>query len=220
MSRKTWIFSALGVIASANIVVSDTGSSELKAQDAVDQAVAINSGDDAADELIELVPEAIPYISDEVVQPLPQPAAPDTPARASSLGELVGQIKAPAQLSEEMHCLASAVYFESRGEPLAGQLAVAQVVINRADDGRFPASYCGVVYQKSQFSFVKNGRMPQPRTGTKAWADAIAIARIAHQGLWQSEAGDAVFFHATYVRPDWSHRKTRLAQISTHVFYR
>jgi spore germination cell wall hydrolase CwlJ-like protein len=220
MSRKTWIFSALGVIASANIVVSDTGSAELKAQDAADQAVAIDSGDDAADELIELVPETIPYISDEVVQPLPQPAMPDKPARASSLGELVGQMKVSDPLSEEMHCLASAVYFESRGEPLAGQLAVAQVVINRADDGRFPASYCGVVYQKSQFSFVKNGRMPQPRTGTKAWADAIAIARIAHQGLWQSEASDAVFFHATYVRPDWSHRKTRLAQISTHVFYR
>lgn len=219
MSRKTWIFSALGVIASANIVVSGNDSAELKAQDTADQAAAIDSGADAADELIELVPETIPYISDEVVQPLPQPAAPETSARASSLDELVGHMKAAAPLSEEMHCLASAVYFESRGEPLAGQLAVAQVVINRADDGRFPASYCAVVYQKSQFSFVKNGRMPQPRTATKAWANAVAIARIAHQGLWQSEAGNAVFFHATYVRPDWSHRKTRLAQISTHVFY-
>jgi spore germination cell wall hydrolase CwlJ-like protein len=220
MSRKTWIFSALGVIASANIVISGSGSAELKAQDAADQWAGISGGDDATDDLIELVPDTIPYISNAVVQPLPQPAAPEMPARASSLGELVGQMKASPPLSEEMHCLASAVYFESRGEPLAGQLAVAQVIINRTDDGRFPASYCGVVYQKGQFSFVKNGRMPRPRAGTAAWVNAMAIARIAHQGLWQSEASDAVFFHATYVRPDWSHRKTRLAQISTHVFYR
>jgi spore germination cell wall hydrolase CwlJ-like protein len=58
------------------------------------------------------------------------------------------------------------------------------------------------------------------RSGTAAWARAVAIAQIAHQGLWESEAGEAVFFHARHVRPQWSQRKTRLAQIDTHIFYR
>jgi spore germination cell wall hydrolase CwlJ-like protein len=97
---------------------------------------------------------------------------------------------------------------------------VAQVVINRAEDRRFPTSYCGVVYQRAQFSFVKNGRMPKIRTHTAAWQRAKAIARIAHDGMWDSPAGDAVFFHANYVRPKWSYRKQRLAQIDTHIFYR
>ena len=58
------------------------------------------------------------------------------------------------------------------------------------------------------------------RTGTAAWTRAVAIAEIAHKGLWESEAGDAVFFHARYVRPSWSRTKTQLAQIDTHIFYR
>ena len=62
--------------------------------------------------------------------------------------------------------------------------------------------------------------MPRIRTGTKAWDRAKAIARIAHEGLWDSEAADAVYFHAKYVRPKWSYRKERTAQIDTHVFYR
>ena len=127
---------------------------------------------------------------------------------------------AAGSLSEEMQCLAGAVYFESRGEPLAGQLAVAQVIINRAEDRRFPSSYCGVVFQRSQFSFVKNGHMPRIRTGTLAWKRAQAVARIAHRGLWDSEASDALYFHANYVRPSWSRRKVALATIDTHVFYR
>jgi len=140
---------------------------------------------------------------------------------AGSLGELIAMVDADAALlSEDMRCLAGAVYFEARGEPLAGQLAVAQVIINRAGDARFPASYCGVVRQRGQFSFMRGSRMPQVRTGSPAWGRAVAIAQIAHQGMWESEAGDAVFFHANYVRPGWSQRKTKLAQINTHIFYR
>ena len=79
-----------------------------------------------------------------------------------SLRELVHRSPPRAKLSEELHCLAGAVYFGSRGEPLDGQLAVAQVIVNRAEDRRFPSSYCGVVFQRSQFSFVKGGSMPHP----------------------------------------------------------
>jgi spore germination cell wall hydrolase CwlJ-like protein len=139
---------------------------------------------------------------------------------AGSLHELVGMIDTAAPMDAEMRCLAGAVYFEARGEPLAGQLAVAQVIVNRTEDGRFPRSYCGVVAQPGQFSFMRGSRMPAVREGSPAWTRAVAVARIAHQGLWDSDAGNAVFFHARYVKPSWSRTKTRLAQIDTHIFYR
>ena len=170
---------------------------------------------------VELVPDQpITFVSQEVVQPLSAAPAQAVLTEAGSLADLVGMVDADTALTEEMRCLAGAVYFEARGEPLAGQLAVAQVIINRSEDNRFPRSYCGVVAQPGQFSFMRGSRMPAIRTGTTAWSRAVAIAEIADKGLWESEAGEAVFFHAKYVRPSWSHRKTRLAQIDTHIFYR
>lgn len=171
--------------------------------------------------------EVVPvFVENEVVQELPAQAeaesenfADDVP-QADSLRALIDAMPAAGQLSEELQCLAGAVYFESRGEPLEGQLAVAKVIMNRAEDRRWPSSYCAVVYQRSQFSFVKNGRMPRIKTGSAAWKRAQAIARIAHRGLWDSSAEDAVYFHAKYVRPGWSRRKVAVATIDTHVFYR
>ncbi len=163
------------------------------------------------------------FISQEVVQPIAAAdgaAVQSTEARATSLRELVAQTETGHALSEQLECLAGAVYFEARGEPLAGQLAVAQVVINRSQNPRFPSSYCGVVMQPQQFSFVRRGEMPRISTGTAAWQRAKAIARIAHEGLWESEAGDALYFHAKYVRPGWSQRKVARATIHRHVFYR
>lgn len=175
----------------------------------------------------QLTEEVVPvFVENEVVQELPEEPEAHTEnltgdaPQASSLRELVDAMPAAGQLSDELQCLAGTVYFESRGEPLDGQLAVAQVVINRSEDRRWPSSYCGVVYQRAQFSFVKNGRMPRIKTGSKAWQRAQAIARIAHRGLWDSSARDAVYFHANYVRPSWSRRKVALATIDTHVFYR
>jgi spore germination cell wall hydrolase CwlJ-like protein len=175
----------------------------------------------------QLTEEVVPvFVENEVVQELPEEseAESENPSgdapKAGSLRDLVASIPAAGQSSEELHCLAGAVYFESRGEPLEGQLAVAQVIMNRAEDSRWPSSYCGVVRQRAQFSFVKNGRMPHIRTGSAAWKRAQAIARIAHRGLWDSSAGDAVYFHAKYVRPSWSRRKVAVATIDTHVFYR
>ena len=119
-----------------------------------------------------------------------------------------------------MRCLAQAVYFEARGEPLDGQLAVAEVVISRSQSGHFPADYCSVVTQPAQFSFVRRGVIPRPDTASAAWERAKAIAQIAHQDLWDTDAKGAMFFHAAYVKPKWAHRKTALARIDTHVFYR
>ena len=174
-----------------------------------------------------LTEEVVPvFVEKAVVQELPESAearsdiSTDDGQQAGSLRELVDAMPAEGALSEELQCLAGAVYFESRGEPLDGQLAVAQVIINRAEDSRWPSSYCSVVHQRAQFSFVKNGRMPHIRTSSGAWQRAQAIARIAHRGLWDSSAREAVYFHAKYVRPSWSRRKVAVAKIDTHVFYR
>jgi spore germination cell wall hydrolase CwlJ-like protein len=161
------------------------------------------------------------YIAEEVVQPLPTEETLEARvAQAPSLQELVGDMPVAEELSADLKCLAQAVYFEARGEPLAGQLAVARVVINRATSGLYPPDYCAVVTQRSQFSFVKGGRIPEADTGSDAWRRARAIAQIAHQDLWQSEAQGALYFHASYVNPSWARRKTQLARIDTHIFYR
>jgi spore germination cell wall hydrolase CwlJ-like protein len=173
----------------------------------------------------ETVPQAPPspvqFVSEQVVQPLPGPEPVDARlADAGSLKELVAAMPESASLSRELECLAGAIYFESRGEPLAGQLAVGQVIVNRTESGAFPSDYCGVVFQRSQFSFVRGGSMPRIDRGSTAWRRASAIARIAHEGLWDSAAGDALYFHARYVKPSWSRTKIARATIDSHIFYR
>ncbi|MBV7265581.1 cell wall hydrolase [Erythrobacter ani] len=223
MSRKTYTLSAAAIVAAAGLSFSSADSAEAIAQDAAALPAATETAA-TAEELIEIVPEPTVFVSEEVVQPVDDADGADSDRGSSygaaSLRELVSMVDAPESMSEQMRCLAGAVYFESRGEPLPGQLAVAKVVINRAEDRRFPASYCGVVYQRAQFSFVKNGRMPRINSGSAAWERAKTIARIAHDDMWDSEADDAVYFHANYVRPKWSYRKQRTAQIDTHIFYR
>jgi len=177
----------------------------------------------------EIVPATAPvFVEKEVAQEIPaetaetEPALPssDETPRASSLRELVAMTPTDGALSEELQCLAGAVYFEARGEPIEGQLAVAQVIINRTESSAFPSDYCGVVTQRAQFSFVKNGRIPSRRSNAGAWERARKIARIAHEGLWNSEARDSLYFHATYVKPRWARTKQARATIKTHVFYR
>lgn len=184
------------------------------------------SGAIAQDQLPETAPvkaetapevDQIRFVAEEVVQPLPEATA--NPA-ARSLRALVETMPADAQLSRDLQCLASAVYYEARGETLEGQLAVGQVVVNRAESGQFPQDYCGVVSQRGQFSFVSGGNIPTPPQHSAAWVRASAIARIAHQEMWSSAANDALFFHASRVRPSWAGRKMARARIDSHIFYR
>lgn len=172
-------------------------------------------------------PQQVVFTSEPVVQDVPpQPEIVIAPEkaiepeviRAASLRELVAKLPHSENLSREMHCLAGAIYFESRGESIQGQLAVGRVITERSKSRRFPNSYCGVVTQRSQFSFVRGGRIPAPRVGTKAWKRAVAIARIADQGMWDSPAEGALFFHADHVAPRW--KLTRVAQVDNHIFYR
>jgi spore germination cell wall hydrolase CwlJ-like protein len=102
---------------------------------------------------------------------------------------------------------------------LAGQLAVGQVIANRANSGgRFPSSYCGVLFQRSQFSFVRGRSLPSVPRASKQWQTAVAMAKIVDKGLKASVIGNALFFHARYVSPGW--RLKRVASIGNHIFYR
>jgi len=192
-----------------------------------------NTGAAAQDKVpdgLEIVSRFTPeYTSRPLVQPLPAegedatglPLDADDPtpeAKAGSLADLVSVQPRLDELPRELQCLAGAVYFEARGESLAGQLAVGRVIVARSKSGRFPDSYCGVVFQRSQFSFVQGNRMPTIRTASRGWRDAVAIAQIAHAGSWRSPAEGALFFHATHVSPGW--RLARVARVDNHVFYR
>ena len=135
------------------------------------------------------------------------------------LSTMVAELRAPDAGSRELECLATGIYFESKSEPLAGQLAVGKVIANRAQSGgRFPGTYCGVLFQRGQFSFVHGGRLPVVPRSNKQWQTAVALAKIVDQGLQQSSVGNALFFHARYVSPGW--RMKRVASIGNHVFYR
>src|SRR3954471_22546585 len=148
-------------------------------------------------------------------EPAPAAAAVAPP----TLDELVGTYEAAAPADREQDCLAKAVYFESRGEPIEGQLAVAEVVMNRAASGRYPAGLCDVITQKAQFSFIRNGRFPTPDEASEAWRKAVAIAKIASDKLVSTLPSDVLWYHADYVAPSWGKRLTRTAQIGLHIFY-
>lgn len=137
-----------------------------------------------------------------------------------SLSQLVEQYATGAALDEQQKCLATAVYFESMGEPLAGQLAVARVVLNRAASGRYPDSWCAVVKQKAQFSFVRAGQFPRIDPACAAWRKAQAIARIAVANASATLPTDVLWYHADYVAPGWGKRLQRVEKIGAHIFYR
>ena len=156
----------------------------------------------------------------DVLAPLDTPTpVSEAPARVSGdLASMVAQLRSTEAGSRELECLAGAIYFESKSESLKGQLAVGHVIANRAASGRFPSSYCGVVYQRSQFSFVRSGSMPRIARSHMQWKNAVAIAKIVDQKLAPTPVSKALFFHARRVSPGW--RLTRVATLGNHVFYR
>lgn len=151
-----------------------------------------------------------------VIQPLPAVAMTEDDDY-DSLAEAVAA-QDSAQVDATQRCLAGAIYFESKGEPLAGQLAVANVIINRSKSGRFPADVCSVVKQRGQFSFVRGGEIPSIDEGRTAWRTALAVARVALDAEWDSPAPKALFFNTPDRRPGGN--VTKIAMIGNHVFYR
>ena len=152
----------------------------------------------------------------EIVQPLPQAALQEDQDFAT-LSAAMASVESDATVDSELNCLAVGVYYESKSEPLAGQLAVADVIINRTQSGRFPKSICSVITQRGQFSFVRGGKMPTPPANAQ-WRKALAVAKVARKDLWDSPAGNALYFHARYVKPSWG--RARVATVGNHVFYR
>ncbi len=127
---------------------------------------------------------------------------------------------------KEQRCLAAGVYFEARGEPVAGQAAVAQVILNRVRNPKYPNTVCGVVYQnkswrnRCQFSFACDGirdRIASPAY----WDTAEEVAQAVTAGvIWFPEVGSSTHYHATYVRPRWARTMKRMKKIGQHIFYR
>ena len=133
---------------------------------------------------------------------------------------LVDRYATSAQLDAESTCLATAVYFEARGESLEGQLAVARVVMNRAASGKYPPSWCATVKQPAQFSFVQGGRFPPVNVDCAAWRKAQAVAELAEANIIPSVGSDVLWYHADYVSPSWGGRLDRVEKIGQHIFYR
>ena len=175
------------------------------------------------------VPAVIELMNDEIFLPA-DPADPLSPAQeeevsaaepvtpTGDLTSLVAQFRGAEPGSRELECLAAGIYFESKSEPLSGQLAVGEVIVNRANSGRFPSSYCGVLFQRGQFSFVRGKSYPSIPRASRQWKTAVAIAKIADQEMHASAVPDALFFHAKRVQPRW--RLTRVGSVGNHVFYR
>jgi spore germination cell wall hydrolase CwlJ-like protein len=143
---------------------------------------------------------------------------PKTPAERLGLS---GKARAKAE-----KCLAQAIYFEARGEPERGQMAVAQVVINRVFSGYYPKNICDTVYQNAdhrfacQFTFACDG-IPETVDEPQAWLRAVRIARDFLDGkYWVPEIGRATHYHAYWVHPDWVHEMKKIYKIGVHTFYR
>lgn len=128
-------------------------------------------------------------------------------------------------LEKERRCLVEGIYYEARGENAKGQLAVAEVVLNRVLSGRYPSTICGVVFQgakagRCQFSFACDNSMKHPRNKV-AWRKAQRLAHYVLSGqVNKSIIGTATYYHASYVSPYWAPSMVEVAKIGQHVFYR
>lgn len=169
------------------------------------------------------IPGDVIFESSAVVQSLPEPVESATEGAASdavrpaSLSSMVRDMAADSADSAEQRCLAIGVFYESRAEPLEGQLAVAHVILNRAQSGRFANSVCGVLTQPHQFSFVRGGVLPTPANSAQ-WRTSVGVAKVAMAGDMASPVPGAMFFHAARVSPGWN--RPRIARLGNHVFYR
>jgi hypothetical protein len=175
-------------------------------------------GTDAAVPALALPP---PVVLPAVIRVLPPPAPGVPPLTPAQRLHLEGKARAKAE-----HCLAQAVYFEARDQPYKGQVAVAQVVINRVFSPFYPNDVCGVIYQNAhrhlacQFTFTCDGK-PERVTEQHAWARARRIAKLTLDGkLYVKAVGTATHYHAIYVHPYWTREMHKMVREGIHNFYR
>ena len=163
-----------------------------------------------------VAPEAALQINSQI----PFATGPNPAARPFALAAAGAEARDRA-----LECLTSAIYYEAGHEPLAGQQAVAQVVLNRVRHPAFPASVCGVVYQGSmrttgcQFTFTCDGSLARAPERS-SWNRAREVAKAALGGFVQPAVGNATHYHASYVAPYWAPTLAKTAVIGAHIFYR
>jgi spore germination cell wall hydrolase CwlJ-like protein len=152
-------------------------------------------------------------------------AGKDDPAPQGSPAERLGLEGKERAKAEK--CLADAIYFESRGEEKRGQMAVAQVIMNRVFSGYYPNNVCGVVYQNAnrhlrcQFTFACEGKDLSKVDELDMWEQAKSISRDMLDGkIWLSEVGHATHYHAYWVHPSWVHEMKKMYRLGVHTFYR
>ncbi len=123
-------------------------------------------------------------------------------------------------ITAALTCLALNVYHEARSEPLIGQLAVAEVTLNRVASSRYPDEVCDVVWQSRQFSWTHDGKSDKPKE-PEAWAHAQAVAYIALNGMARVPelTSEVLHYHADWVTPHWARGEQPVAHIGGHVFY-
>lgn len=127
-------------------------------------------------------------------------------------------IEPGGRTKREIRCLARAIYFEARGEPLSGQIAVAEVIIARSEDRRWHTNLCDIIRMPYQFSFVRNGVIPRIKDAAAAQS-MMDLARDVVSGEAISPARGSLYFHATSVSPSWRHALKKSAKIQNHIFY-
>ena len=239
-----------------DVVVADaTGSISPRPVEPVYQMARLYFGDQPLGGVPGEIEEWAPGEAPTILEPQVAPAPTDRDIKQSALdpkhapaddkggetiapkGEVTGEGKRPLTPAEQLtlegkdrakaeKCLADAVYFESRGEPVRGQIAVAQVVMNRVFSGYYPRNVCATVYQNKhrrlacQFTFACDG-IPEAVTEPNAWVRAMRIARDVLDGkLWVPEVNRATHYHAYWVRPSWVREMKRLYKFGVHSFYR
>ena len=189
-----------------------------------------------ADDAGLVVPTALPQHDDarHAAVPLPLPRSNAVQKAASKSQRAKRHLRSPVQRlsltgkkrTRAEKCLADAVYFEARGEPVRGQIAVGQVVMNRVFSDYYPDNVCDVVYQNAdrrfgcQFTFACDG-IPEVVTEPEAWRRARRIAKDILDGkLWLKAIGWATHYHADWVHPSWVHEMNKLSTLGVHTFYR
>ena len=190
----------------------------------------------ASGSLEQWAPGAEPVLASPPISPAVKLAALEDPLDEIGVGrDEPNQLVSPAQRlgltgkprAKAEKCLADAVYFEARGEPLKGQEAVAQVVMNRVFSGFYPNNVCGVVYQNAnrhlacQFTFACEGKDLSRIDEPDMWRQAKRIARDTLDGkIWLADVGHATHYHAYWVHPSWIHEMKKMYKLGVHTFYR
>jgi N-acetylmuramoyl-L-alanine amidase len=146
----------------------------------------------------------------------------------TTMGLLMYKTVEDTAVNRDLTCLARNVYYEARGEPEKGKLAVAKVTLNRMGSSRFPNTVCEVVYEQrwdkrrrryvGAFAWTEFDRVPSPKA--KQWKKAWKAAETVYQDPESIQLKGALFYHATRIKPRWAKQKKRIKKIGHHIFYR